>query len=171
MVVGSLNDWQKERQFKVLNEKEEHGVKVIRNGVEDLIDVKVCWFCLIIRALSHYLRCAFRYVSQEVVVGDVALLEPGEIVPCDGIFLSGHNFKCDESAATGESDAIKKVSYTDRLALKSLNGVNAEGDALGGEQHSKAQHVSTHTACFVVWQQGPGRRRQLCRRRRRHEEF
>jgi len=78
------------------------------------------------------------------VVGDVALLEPEEIVPCDCIFLSGHNFKCDESAATGESDAIKKVSYTDRLALKSLNGVNAEGGALGGEQHSKAQHVSTH---------------------------
>jgi P-type Ca2+ transporter type 2C len=37
-----LNDWQKERQFKALNEKkEERGVKVIRNGVEHLIDVKV----------------------------------------------------------------------------------------------------------------------------------
>jgi len=151
VVVGSLNDWQKERQFKVLNEKkEERGVKVIRNGVEHLIDVKVCWFLLLIQALSHYLRCAFRYVSQEIVVGDVALLEPGEIVPCDGIFLSGHNVKCDESAATGESDAIKKASYTDCLALKSLNDVHTEGGALGGEQRSKAQHVSTHTDCFVV---------------------
>ncbi|KAG2147638.1 hypothetical protein DEU56DRAFT_730809 [Suillus clintonianus] len=122
VVVGSINDWQKERQFKVLNEKkEERGVKVIRNGVERLIDVK------------------------EVVVGDVALLEPGEIVPCDGIFLSGHNVKCDESAATGESDAIKKASYADCLALKqALNGVRAEGGALGGE------HVSAHTDCFVV---------------------
>jgi len=117
-----LNDWQKERQFKVLNEKkEERGVKVIRNGVEHLIDVK------------------------EVVVGDVALLEPGEIVPCDGIFLSGYNVKCDESAATGESDAMKKASYTDCLALKALNDVHTEGGALGGEQH-----VSTHTDCFVV---------------------
>lgn len=44
-------------------------------------------------------------------MGDIALLEPGEIVPCDGIFLSGHNIKCDESGATGESDAIQKVSY------------------------------------------------------------
>jgi hypothetical protein len=43
VVVGSLNDWQKERQFRALNEKkEERGVKVIRNGVEHLIDVKVC---------------------------------------------------------------------------------------------------------------------------------
>ncbi len=42
VIVGSLNDWQKERQFKALNErKEERGVKVIRDGVEKVIDVKV----------------------------------------------------------------------------------------------------------------------------------
>ncbi|KAG2737814.1 hypothetical protein P692DRAFT_20883216 [Suillus brevipes Sb2] len=65
VVVGSINDWQKERQFKVLNEKkEERGVKVICDGVERLIDVK------------------------DVVVGDVALLEPGEIDHCDGTFLA-----------------------------------------------------------------------------------
>ena len=40
-------------------------------------------------------------------MGDIAILEPGEVVPCDGIFISGHNVKCDESGATGESDAIK----------------------------------------------------------------
>ncbi len=43
VVVGSLNDWQKERQFKTLNErKEERGVKVIRDGVEKVVDIKVC---------------------------------------------------------------------------------------------------------------------------------
>lgn len=89
-MVGSLNDWQKERQFQTLNEKkEERGVKVIRNGVEQVIDIRA------------------------VVVGDIALLEPGEIIPCDGVFLSGHNVKCDESGATGESDAIRKISYED----------------------------------------------------------
>jgi len=62
--------------------------------------------------------CSARYAQQEVVVGDVALLGPGKIVPCDGTFLSGHNIKCDESAANGESDAIKKASYTECLALK-----------------------------------------------------
>ena len=42
VVVGSLNDWQKERQFKILNDKkEERGVKVIRDGVERVIDIKV----------------------------------------------------------------------------------------------------------------------------------
>ncbi|KAJ7158854.1 hypothetical protein C8R46DRAFT_1002629 [Mycena filopes] len=108
VVVGSVNDWQKERQFQTLNDKkEERGVKVIRGGVEKVIDIK------------------------EVVVGDIALLEPGEIVPCDGVFLGGHNVKCDESGATGESDAIKKLSYDECMALR-----GTEGEA--------------HTDCFVV---------------------
>ncbi|KAH7919721.1 Ca-transporting ATPase [Leucogyrophana mollusca] len=124
VVVGSLNDWQKERQFKALNEKkEERGVKVIRNGVEHVIDIK------------------------DVVVGDIALLEPGEIVPCDGVFLSGHNVKCDESGATGESDAIKKASYADCQALKyAQSGMHGQEGAAGGEAH----HGSSHTDCFMV---------------------
>ncbi|KAI0368013.1 calcium-translocating P-type ATPase [Pilatotrama ljubarskyi] len=115
VMVGSINDWQKERQFQTLNEKkEERGVKVIRNGVEMVIDIK------------------------EVVVGDVALVEPGEIVPCDGVFLSGHNVKCDESGATGESDAIKKVSYEECVK----NG--PEGEGAGGGDSMK------HTDCFMI---------------------
>ncbi len=87
-MVGSLNDWQKERQFKKLNEKrEDRSMKVIRGGQEMVINVR------------------------DVVVGDVAMLEPGEIVPVDGVFLRGHNVRCDESGATGESDAIRKFSY------------------------------------------------------------
>ncbi|KAG8943159.1 hypothetical protein FRC03_002640, partial [Tulasnella sp. 419] len=93
--VGSLNDWQKERQFRALNDKkEDRTVKVIRDGNETVINIR------------------------EIVVGDVALLEPGEIVPCDGVFLKGHNVRCDESGATGESDAIKKFTYEDALEEK-----------------------------------------------------
>ena len=41
-MVGSINDWQKERQFQVLNDKkEERGVRVIRSNVEKIIDIKV----------------------------------------------------------------------------------------------------------------------------------
>lgn len=121
-MVGSLNDWQKERQFKVLNEKkEERGVKVIRGGVETVIDIK------------------------EVLVGDIAILEPGEIIPCDGVFLSGHNVKCDESGATGESDAIKKISYSECIALR--NKARSEGAAGGdGGLHG----AGSHTDCFMV---------------------
>ncbi|GAA6058965.1 hypothetical protein JCM10212_001675 [Sporobolomyces blumeae] len=86
VLIGSLNDWQKERQFQKLNaQKEARNVKVLRGGAERLMSV------------------------YDVVVGDILYLEPGEIVPVDGIFLSGHNVRCDESGATGESDAVRKA--------------------------------------------------------------
>lgn len=45
---------------------------------------------------------------HDILVGDVMHLEPGDMIPVDGIFISGHNLKCDESSATGESDLLKK---------------------------------------------------------------
>jgi len=62
----------------------------------------------------------------DVVVGDILLLEPGDIVSADGVFLEGHNLKCDESNATGESDAVKKGPGQDPFLLsgtKVLEGV------------------------------------------------
>ncbi|OLN87254.1 Calcium-transporting ATPase 2-like protein 3 [Colletotrichum chlorophyti] len=86
VVVGSLNDWQKERQFRKLNQKKEDRiVKVIRSGKPSNISV------------------------HDILVGDVMLLEQGDIIPVDGVFIDGHNVSCDESSATGESDLIKKV--------------------------------------------------------------
>ena len=45
----------------------------------------------------------------DVVVGDVMKFEPGDVLPVDGVLIEGHNVKCDESAATGESDTLKKI--------------------------------------------------------------
>ncbi|PNS18960.1 Calcium-transporting ATPase 2 [Sphaceloma murrayae] len=84
--VGALNDWQKERQFVKLNKKkEDRYIKVIRSGKTQEISV------------------------YDVMVGEVVLLEPGDMVPVDGIFIEGHGVKCDESSATGESDLLKKT--------------------------------------------------------------
>ena len=47
----------------------------------------------------------------DVLVGDILSLEPGEIIPVDGVYLSGHNIRCDESGATGESDAVRKATF------------------------------------------------------------
>ncbi|RIA84092.1 hypothetical protein C1645_698910 [Glomus cerebriforme] len=92
VLVGSLNDWQKERQFKKLNaKKEDRNVKVTRNGKETLLSV------------------------HDVLVGDVLNLEPGDIIAVDGVLISGHNLRCDESAASGESDAVRKMKYEDCL--------------------------------------------------------
>lgn len=84
--VGSLNDWQKERAFVKLNaKKEDREIKVVRSGKSFMINVK------------------------DILVGDVLHLEPGDLIPVDGIFISGHDLKCDESSATGESDALRKT--------------------------------------------------------------
>ncbi|PYH99386.1 P-type calcium ATPase [Aspergillus ellipticus CBS 707.79] len=86
VVVGAANDWQKERQFVKLNKKKDDRlVKVIRSGKTAELPI------------------------YDVLVGDVMHLEPGDLIPVDGIFIDGHNVKCDESSATGESDVLRKT--------------------------------------------------------------
>jgi Ca2+-transporting ATPase len=141
VMVSSLNDWQKERQFAFLNDKkEERGVKVIRCGVERVIDVK------------------------ELLVGDIALLEPGEIIPCDGIFISGHNVRCDESGATGESDAIKKVSYDECIALR-------EEPSTRSPTATDSMLPTPYRLFHGFWLKGARRLWQVCRYSRGPEEF
>lgn len=87
VVVGAANDWQKERQFVKLNrKKDDRTIKVIRSGR--------------IREVSVY----------DIFAGDVVNLEAGDMIPVDGILISGHGIKCDESSATGESDLLKKTA-------------------------------------------------------------
>ncbi|KAF2423678.1 putative calcium transporting P-type ATPase [Tothia fuscella] len=86
VMVGAVNDWQKERQFVKLNKKkEDRYVKVVRDGKTMKASV------------------------YDVFVGDIMILEQGDVLPVDGIFISGHNVTCDESSATGESDLLKKT--------------------------------------------------------------
>ncbi|RKP37646.1 PMCA-type calcium-translocating P-type ATPase [Dimargaris cristalligena] len=97
--TNALNDYQKERQFQKLNaKKEDRCVKVYREGRE--IELSVF----------------------DVLVGDILLVEPGEIIPVDGVYLDGHNLVCDESSATGESDAIKKGTVDSGMDCFVLSG-------------------------------------------------
>ncbi|CAK4033874.1 cation-transporting atpase fungi [Lecanosticta acicola] len=94
VLFGSLTDYQKERAFVKLNaKKDDREVKVIRSGKSITINV------------------------HDVLAGDVLHLEPGDMVPVDGIFIGGHGVRCDESSATGESDALKKVGGDQVLRL------------------------------------------------------
>jgi Ca2+-transporting ATPase len=45
----------------------------------------------------------------DIVVGDIVHLEVGDIISVDGVLIDGYNISCDESDATGESNAIEKV--------------------------------------------------------------
>lgn len=47
---------------------------------------------------------------SDITVGDILHIEPGDSPPADGVLVSGHGIKCDESSATGESDHMEKVS-------------------------------------------------------------
>lgn len=85
VVVGSINDYQKERQFAKLNKKkQDRDVKAVRSG--KTVEISVF----------------------DILVGDVLHLEPGDMIPVDGVLIQGFNVKCDESQATGESDIIRK---------------------------------------------------------------
>ena len=46
---------------------------------------------------------------DDIYAGDVLYMEPGDMIPVDGIFISGHGLKFDESSVTGESDLVKKT--------------------------------------------------------------
>ncbi len=46
--------------------------------------------------------------SRELVLGDVVLLETGNVVPADGRVLEGVNLRAEEAALTGESEAVEK---------------------------------------------------------------
>ncbi|KAJ6166818.1 hypothetical protein N7470_002265 [Penicillium chermesinum] len=85
-VVTAANDWQKERQFTKLNKRDnDREVKATRSGKAMMISI------------------------YDIMVGDVLHLEPGDSVAADGVLISGHGIKCDESSATGESDQMKKT--------------------------------------------------------------
>ena len=59
VIVGSVNDWQKEKQFKALNEKkEDRTVKVIRGGLERVINIKVS-LCLVMSLCLSFTNCPF----------------------------------------------------------------------------------------------------------------
>ena len=84
-LVGSVNDYQKELQFRKLNaEKDCIMVKVMRDGKEQLV------------------------ANDHLVVGDLMLLDTGDKIVADGVYIEGPSLVVDEASLTGESDPIKK---------------------------------------------------------------
>ena len=102
VLVTGLNDYRREKQFSALNaKKDDRQVKAVRSGKSVMISV------------------------YDITVGDVLHLESGDSVPADGILIGGHGLRCDESSATGESDALKKTSGSEawqRIAEGSATG-------------------------------------------------
>jgi Ca2+ transporting ATPase len=84
-LVTAGNNYQKEQQFKALQEiSNEESVRALRGGRE----VQLSTF--------------------DVLVGDLLLVETGDILCADGVLVDGTDIKVDESHLTGEADDVAK---------------------------------------------------------------
>lgn len=104
VLVSSINDYRKQAQFRKLNDfsKTLSVAKVIRDGKVEEIQI------------------------MKLLVGDIITVETGDVIPADGILISGFNVDLDESSLTGEPIAIHKNTTKDPFLLsgtKVLNGI------------------------------------------------
>ena len=82
--------------------KSEKAIKALQNMTAST--------CKIIRDNKHT-----TIKSEDVVIGDIVLLEAGDAVPADGRVIESASLKLEEAALTGESVAVNK--YEDELTL------------------------------------------------------
>ncbi|XP_046730686.1 plasma membrane calcium-transporting ATPase 4 isoform X5 [Silurus meridionalis] len=105
VLVTAFNDWSKEKQFRGLQSRIEQEQKftVIRNS--QVIQIPVA----------------------EIVVGDIAQIKYGDLLPADGILIQGNDLKIDESSLTGESDQVKKSLEKDPMLLSGTHVMEGSG--------------------------------------------
>uniref|UniRef100_A0A1A8GDE1 Calcium-transporting ATPase n=1 Tax=Nothobranchius korthausae TaxID=1143690 RepID=A0A1A8GDE1_9TELE len=108
VLVTAFNDWSKEKQFRGLQSRIEQEQKftVVRGG--QVIQIPVA----------------------EIVVGDVAQVKYGDLLPADGILIQGNDLKIDESSLTGESDHVKKTLEKDPMLLSGTHVMEGSGKML-----------------------------------------
>lgn len=95
--IEYIQEVKTDKALKELNKLLSLNVKAIRNGKEEIIS------------------------SDEVVVGDIVILEEGDSVPADGKVLYAQSFGVNESTLTGESDVVYKNCNLDKENHFKLN--------------------------------------------------
>ncbi|KAM3844690.1 plasma membrane calcium-transporting ATPase 2 isoform 2-T2 [Vipera latastei] len=105
VLVTAFNDWSKEKQFRGLQSRIEQEQKftVVRGG--QVIQILVA----------------------ELVVGDIAQVKYGDLLPADGVFIQGNDLKIDESSLTGESDQVRKSVDKDPMLLSGTHVMEGSG--------------------------------------------
>ncbi len=99
-IMGVVQEAKAEKSIEALKEMTPPRAKVIRDGVTKEIN------------------------AEELVPGDIIILEAGNYVPADCRLLESHNLKIEESSLTGETEAVLKNA--DMIARKNV----ALGDML-----------------------------------------
>ncbi len=88
--VGFIFELSANKKFDILNQvNDEEMVKVVRDGNVTLVQ------------------------RQEIVVGDVVIIETGDEVPADGVLLDAFSLQVNESDLTGEPMARKTIEEKD----------------------------------------------------------
>jgi Ca2+-transporting ATPase len=123
--VAFASEYKSDREFEVLNaEKESIQSKVLRGGQIHSVPF------------------------EEVVVGDVVLLEAGDEIPADGRLIKATELQVDQSLMTGESEPVRKAA---RPLDDSADGPEQPGCLYRGTQvvdgvaHLIVTEVGDHT--------------------------
>ncbi len=93
-IMGVVQEAKAEKSIEALKEMTPPRAKVIREGVTKEIN------------------------AEELVPGDIIILEAGNYVPADCRLLESHNLKIEESSLTGETEAVLKNA--DMIAKKDV---------------------------------------------------
>ncbi|XP_066528071.1 plasma membrane calcium-transporting ATPase 2 isoform X4 [Hoplias malabaricus] len=152
VLVTAFNDWSKEKQFRGLQSRieQEQKFQVVRGS--QVIQLPVA----------------------DIVVGDIAQIKYGDLLPADGILIQGNDLKIDESSLTGESDHVRKSADKDPMLLSGTHvmegsgrmvvtavGVNSQTGIIftllgaGGEEEEKKEkkdctHPSSHPIATIA---------------------
>ena len=93
-IMGVVQEAKAEKSIEALKEMTPPRAKVIREGITKEIN------------------------AEELVPGDIIILEAGNYVPADCRLLESHNLKIEESSLTGETEAVLKNA--DMIAKKDV---------------------------------------------------
>ncbi|XP_071987670.1 plasma membrane calcium-transporting ATPase 2 [Engystomops pustulosus] len=108
VLVTAFNDWSKEKQFRGLQSRIEQEQKFTVVRGSQVIQIPVA----------------------ELVVGDIAQVKYGDLLPADGVFIQGNDLKIDESSLTGESDQVRKSVDKDPMLLSGTHVMEGSGRML-----------------------------------------
>jgi len=116
--ISAANDYSKQLQFRKLEEssQETDRCSVLRDGVIERIH------------------------PRDVVIGDVLVLQAGEMVPADAVMMDPITILCNESSLTGEPEDLKKNRNGDCFLLSSClitEGEDSKALAIGIGLHSQ----------------------------------
>ena len=89
----------------------------------------------------------------EVVVGDLALVAPGEPFPADGVIVAGEEMQVDESALTGEAFPVRKRPLEPAALASGDEGIEAKHWGMAGTRllTGRASLVVLYTGAETVY--------------------